>query len=145
MATVTTRPATGRPNARRAERISGLGPVTSALMYLVLTTMALVAAYPFWWMLVAATRRSATILTIPPPILPGSDLMTNYQQLIAQMPFWRAMFNSIYVGVFSTALVLFFCSLGGYGFAKLTFPGRDMLFGLLLATLMIPSVLGIIP
>jgi multiple sugar transport system permease protein len=145
MATVTSTPAVRRRKEQGGERVRGVGPLASAVMYLVLGAMAIVSAYPFWWMIVAATRRSEDILTIPPPFLPGTDLVTNYQEMMAQLPFWRAMFNSVYVGVFSTVLTLFFCSLAGYGFAKFKFPGRERLFGLMLATMMIPGVLGIIP
>jgi multiple sugar transport system permease protein len=96
-------------------------------------------------MVVASTRSSATILNIPPPLTPGDALRANYDALMQQVPFWRAMGNSIFVSSVSTALVLFFCSLGGYAFAKFTFPGRNTLFALMLATMMIPNILGIIP
>ena len=130
---------------RGREHIGGVDRFTMAIMYAVLTLMAVVAAFPFWWMIVAATRRSDTILTVPPPLWPGDALRINYDELTASLPFWRAAANSLFVGAVSTALVLFFCSLGGYAFAKFRFPGRDKLFGLMLATMMIPGILGIIP
>lgn len=135
------------PKLRRRgrENVGGLDRFTMAVMYAVLTLMAVAAAFPFWWMIVAATRRSDTILTVPPPLLPGGALRVNYEELVGSLPFWRAAANSLFVGVVTTGLVLFFCSLGGYAFAKFRFPGRDKLFGLMLATMMIPNILGIIP
>jgi len=119
--------------------------INSAIMYFLLTLLALLSVYPFWWMIVASTRRSATILTAPPPLLPGNSLVLNYEELVRQLPYWRNTINSMGVAGIHTILVLFFCSLGGYAFAKFRFPGRDKLFAIMLATMMIPSVLGIIP
>jgi ABC-type glycerol-3-phosphate transport system permease component len=115
------------------------------LLYGGLTAVAIIAVFPFWWMIVASTRRSATILDVPPPMWPGDALMQNYEQLISSLPYWRNLFNSVFIGATHTILVLFFCSLGGYAFAKFSFPGRDKLFASMLATMMIPSVLGVIP
>ncbi len=145
MATATSRPERVRSRRRSSEREHGFGLLSSIFMYLVLTIVALLAVFPFYWMIIASTRRSATILTLPPPLLPGDALMTNYNELLAGLPFWRAMFNSLFVAGVTTVLVLFFCSLAGYAFAKFTFPGRDRLFALMLATMMIPPILGIIP
>lgn len=145
MATVTSRPERVRSRLRGAERERGFGLVSSILMYTVLTIVALLTIFPFYWMIIASTHRSATILTIPPPMLPGDSLLVNYNELLAGLPFFRSMFNSVFVGLVTTVLVLFFCSLGGYAFAKFRFPGRDKLFAFMLATMMIPSILGIIP
>src|SRR5919202_6032403 len=145
MATITSQPVARQRKARGGEREQRLGLVGGIVPYGVLPAMALISVFPFWWMIVASTRRSETILTIPPPLLPGSNLMTNYNDLFAQISFWRAMFNSVFVGGVGTVLVLFFCSLGGYVFSKFQFPGKNKLFGLMLATMMIPGILGIIP
>lgn len=119
--------------------------VQKSVLYGALTAVAIVAVFPFWWMIVASTRQSDTILTVPPPLWPGSAFWANYDQLFSQLPYWRNMFNSVFIGATHTLLALFFCSLGGYAFAKFTFPGRDKLFAFMLATLMIPTVLGVIP
>jgi len=134
-----------RLDTRDRGRVGGTDRFAMLVMYVLLTATALVAAFPFWWMIVAATRRSDTILTVPPPLLPGGALGTNYRELTDSLPFFRAAANSVFVAGISTLLVLFFCSLGGYAFAKFRFPGRDKLFALMLATMMIPGILGIIP
>lgn len=117
----------------------------SVVLYAGLVAAAILAVFPFWWMVVASTRRSATILNVPPPMWPGDAVMQNYEELIASIPYWRTLFNSIFIGASHTVLVLFFCSLGGYAFAKFQFPGRDKLFTFMLATMMVPTVLGVIP
>jgi ABC-type glycerol-3-phosphate transport system permease component len=99
-------------------------------------------------MLVTSTYRTVDILKIPPPIFFGGSWMQNYNELLSQgsLPyFWTAVFNSLSIASLHTIAVLFFCSLAGYGFAKFRFPGRDVLFAFLIATLMVPGALGLIP
>jgi multiple sugar transport system permease protein len=135
--------------ARRAARSGGrdqlMGPVGMALLYTVLIGGALLTAFPFYYMLVTATHRSTTILRLPPPLWFGDALVQNYNELLANLPFWNSLFNSFAIAAIHTILVLFFCSLGGYGFAKFRFPGRNGLFAFLLATLMVPGAIGLIP
>jgi ABC-type glycerol-3-phosphate transport system permease component len=115
------------------------------LLYAMLIGLALLTAFPFYYMLVTSTHRSATILRIPPPLWFGDALVQNYTDLISALPFWNAFANSTAIAAIHTVLVLFFCSLAGYAFAKYRFPGREGLFAFLLATLMVPGVIGLIP
>src|SRR5690606_4537005 len=69
----------------------------------------------------------------------------NYQNMLTVIPFWRNFANSVLVAGIHTVLALLFCSMGGFAFAMYRFPGRDRLFGLMLATMMIPWMAGIIP
>ncbi len=136
-------PAKQRKASNERDRLAS--PLVMTLLYGFLGFLALLAAFPFYYMLVTSTHRTAEILSIPPPMWFGSSLMINYQDLIAALPFWNALINSIAISTIFTVLVLFFCSLGGYGFAKYAFPGREGLFAFLLATLMVPGVIGLIP
>jgi ABC-type glycerol-3-phosphate transport system permease component len=145
MATTTPQTISARPRARSSQRDRLAGPVGTALMYGLLIVLALLTAFPFYYMLVTSTHRTSDILSIPPPLWFGSALVQNYNELIDALPFWNALWNSVAIATIHTALVLFFCSLGGYGFAKFTFPGREPLFAFLLATLMVPGVIGLIP
>jgi ABC-type glycerol-3-phosphate transport system permease component len=121
------------------------GPVGMFVIYAILTTLFVVMAFPFYYMLVTSTHRTSDILTIPPPMWFGEALMWNYNDLLAALPFWRSLFNSFAIAAIHTVLVLFFCSLAGYAFAKYRFPGREGLFAFLLATLMVPGVIGLVP
>src|SRR5262245_6684817 len=107
--------------------------------------LALVVLVPFYWMLIGSTRATADLMAYPPYLTPGSQLVQNVEGLFATVPVVRAFFNSLFVSTTHTVLVLFFCSLGGFGFAKYEFPGRNKLFLLLLATMMIPGAIAIIP
>ena len=123
-------------------------PLVMALMYVLLTLVAILAAFPFYYMLVTSTYRTVDILVIPPPIWFGNSWGQNYAQLLSKdgLPyFWTAVFNSLAIASLHTIGVLFFCSLAGYGFGKFRFPGRDVLFAFLIATLMVPGALALIP
>jgi len=135
--------AESRPRFSQRDRLAG--PLGMIAIYALLIALALVTAFPFYYMLVASTLRTTDILTIPPPVWFGSALIQNYTDLLNALPFWNALFNSFAIATIHTVLVLFFCSLGGYGFAKFVFPGRNGLFAFLLATLMVPGSIGIIP
>jgi multiple sugar transport system permease protein len=102
---------------------------------------ALVMLAPFYFMFVFVT-----ILSVPPPLWFGSALLDNLRELVAERPhFWRSTGLSLWIAGASTALNLFLCSLGGFGFAMYAFPGRDKLFAALMATLLLPAFVGMIP
>lgn len=114
-------------------------------LYLPLLIWTVVTIYPFWYMMVLATRSLSEIFAFPPPMWFGRALAENYRILLERLPFWRNVWNSVYIAVMATVTTLFFCSLGGYGFAVYEFKGKKVLFNIMLATIMIPALLGIIP
>lgn len=115
------------------------------LLYTVLLIGVLATLFPFFYMIVLATRGRTEIFSYPPPLWFGDSFGENYNQLMASLPFYRNILNSLFVSTMATVLTLFFCALGGYGFAKYDFKGKDKLFFLMLATMMIPMLLGVIP
>jgi ABC-type glycerol-3-phosphate transport system permease component len=145
MATTTQGGLSVKSKSRSNARDRLMGPVGMFILYAVLISGALISSFPFYYTLVTSTHRTAAILKIPPPLWFGNDLITNYNDLLNALPFWNSLFNSFAISSVSTVLTLFFCSLAGYGFAKFRFPGRDGMFAFLLATLMVPGVIGLIP
>jgi multiple sugar transport system permease protein len=115
------------------------------LFYIILLSGAFLSAFPFYWMLVLGTQSTMEIFHWPPMLLPGTQLVPNYHTMLSIIPFWRNLFNSTFVAATHTALVLLLSSMAGYAFAMYRFPGRNLLFAFLLATLMIPWLAGIIP
>lgn len=115
------------------------------LLYIVLLVGVVATIFPFFYMIVLATRGRAEIFNYPPPLWFGDGFVENYQMLMESLPFYRNILNSLFVSTSATLLTLFFCALGGYGFAKYEFKGKDKLFFLMLATMMIPMLLGVIP
>lgn len=114
-------------------------------LYVFLITGALLSLFPFWWMFVIATSPTHVINQLPPALLPGDQLVQNFQNVLANIDFFRALLNSVIVSVTVTLSVLFLCSLAGFAFAKLRFKGKNVLFVFILITMMIPTQLGLIP
>lgn len=121
-------------------------PVKSLVVYPLLALTGLVTLAPFYWEFMLATHTTSQIADTPPPFWVGAALLRNYQTLMEYAPyFWRSMLNSGILAVGSTSVTIFFSALGGYAFARYTFPFKEQLFWLLLLTMLIPGQLGLIP
>ncbi|KIL50968.1 carbohydrate ABC transporter permease [Jeotgalibacillus campisalis] len=119
--------------------------ISKISLYAVLVIGALLSIFPFYWMFVMATNHNSVINSVPPAYLPGPELVTNFQNVLSNIDFFGAIGNSLIVATISTIGVLFLCSLAGFAFAKYHFKGKNLLFGLLLITMMVPPQLGLIP
>lgn len=106
---------------------------------------ALIMLAPFYFMFVFATHSRTEIFSLPPPLFFGSDLLANLHILTGRLPFWRNLGWSLYVALASTALTLLFCSMAGYAFALFEFRFKKALFGLVMATMLLPSFMNMIP
>ncbi|WP_351227448.1 carbohydrate ABC transporter permease [Streptomyces sp. NPDC002133] len=103
------------------------------------------SVFPFYLAVVMATRTTSEIFSYPPKLLPGSHFGENVRNLLDNVDFFGSMLNSLIVAVSVTVLVLFFDSLAAFVFAKFEFPGRKVLFGLMMAIFMLPAQLAAIP
>ena len=112
---------------------------------LFLTLGGLVMLAPFYFMFVFSTHLRGDIFRVPPPGWFGPHFLDNIGILMAKIPFWQNLGWSLYVGFLSTALTLLFCSMAGFAFAIYEFRFKKSLFGLVMATMLIPAFLGMIP
>lgn len=115
------------------------------VIYTILIVAFIATLTPFAWMAVSSFKTQEAIFTFPPRWIPQNPTLDAYTQLFRKTVFPIYLRNSIVVTVSVTILVLFLSSLAGYAFAKLKFPGRERLFVLLLATMMVPAQVTIIP
>jgi multiple sugar transport system permease protein len=119
------------------------------VIYCSLIGVVIITFFPFWYMVVLSTKNQSQIFSFPPPMLFSADIFENvtgnYTRIMAQIPFWRNLWNSFYISSMSVLLTLFLCSLSGYGFALFEFKGKNVLFAIMIATLMIPQIVNIIP
>lgn len=113
--------------------------------YVALTIGALLLLFPYYWLAVMASNETAAIYTSPPTLTFGGELFANIGEVFSRIDFFGSMLNTLIVAVVTTLLVLFFDSLAAFTFAKYTFPGSRVLFGLLLATFVVPTQLTAIP
>lgn len=119
--------------------------ISSIIVRGVLLLGVLFSAFPFYWMIVTASRTTSEIYSIPPKFTLGNDLLNNITTVFETTNFFQSFLNTLFIAVVSTMLILFFDSLAGYTFAKLKFKGSNVLFVMLLSTMMIPGLLNIIP
>ena len=131
------------PRRRRGSGIFGSRP--GFLTYGLLLAFFVGSAYPLWWSFVVGSRDTTALTSTWPPLLPGGRFWINVGEVFATVPFWQALGNSILVSSVITFSVLTFSTLAGYAFAKLRFRGRDGLMVFVIATLAVPTQLGIIP
>lgn len=118
---------------------------SNLLLHGVLLLGAAVSMFPFYWMIVMATNSTSDIYKSPPKLTFGSQLGTNIQNVLSSIDFFGSMFNTIIVAVSTTFLVLFFDSMAAFTFAKFAFPGRQVLFAILIGTFFLPVGLAAIP
>ncbi|WP_296138752.1 carbohydrate ABC transporter permease [uncultured Tessaracoccus sp.] len=105
----------------------------------------LVSLFPLYWMFVLSTRPSSVIYQFPPVITPGDRLGENLTTITEKVNIWGAMGNTFVVAASVTFLVLLIASLAAFTFAKFEFPGRRALFGIVMATFLLPAQLATIP
>jgi len=113
--------------------------------HLVILPIALIMVLPLVWMLVTSLQTLNETRHYPPALLPSSPQFGNYTEVLRDAPFGRWFANTLIVTVASVLGNLLFCSLAGYAFARIKFFGREVVFILVLATLMIPFQVVIIP
>ncbi len=116
-----------------------------ALLYAVVIASALTMVVPMLWMLSTSLKQPGGILSMPPKLLPNPVDWRNYARVFEQQPFGRFFLNSVSISAWSTLGMLFSCSLGGFTFARLRFPGKNAIFSILLATMMIPGAVLLVP
>lgn len=113
--------------------------------YVLLGACAVVMIGPFVWMLLASLKTDADIRAVPPTFIPDPITGANYERVVDAFPFWRFTFNSIGIALASTSLQLVTASTAAYVFARIEFRGRNLLFGVYLATMMIPLQVVVVP
>src|SRR5690625_2925748 len=119
--------------------------ISKLFIYAILVVASILSIFPLYWMFVAATNRNSVINSVPPAIIPGKELVSNFTNVLNTIDFFGAMANSLIVSSMITLGVLLLCSIAGFAFAKLQFKGKNILFILVLVTMMIPPQLGLIP
>jgi ABC-type glycerol-3-phosphate transport system permease component len=119
--------------------------LTDALMYGLLIAVSAFMIIPFIWMVSTSLKPADEIFAIPPIIISPNSSLKAYAYLQEQYNILGIVKNTFVIAFSATILRLFFCALGGYGFAKFKFPGQGALFAFLLGTMVIPSVVTLVP
>lgn len=135
-----------RKNASRAKARRGFTDRRAGFwIYGLLTAFLLGSIFPLYWSFLVASRDTSILTEKVPPLVPGGNFFANASRVFDSVAFWKALLNSVVVGGVVTFTTVFFSTLAGFAFAKLRFRGRNGLFLFVVATLAVPTQLGIIP
>jgi cellobiose transport system permease protein len=131
--------------ARGGAKYRRSGPLT----YLFLLVLVAFSVFPLYWSFVVASHDNSALGAYPPVLTPGGNFRDNVDRLfnagIVNVDFAKALVNSAIVAGIVTVAVVFFSALAGFAFAKLPFRGSKLLFVVVIATLIVPVQLGVIP
>lgn len=134
------------PAPRPPDPADGGGQVGSSPWSYIILTLGLVGMVgPFLWMLLGSLKPAADFLRNPPTFLPSATTLDNYGRLFEQLDFPRFFFNSAVISLAVTVGTLVFCPMLGYALAKLRWHGKGLIMALVLATLMVPAGITLIP
>ncbi|MDD2893614.1 MAG: carbohydrate ABC transporter permease, partial [Halothiobacillaceae bacterium] len=115
------------------------------LFHFALIVLALLTLAPFVWMLAASFMPTGEASAIPPRLWPSAPTLDHYRDLFTRMDMGRYAFNSALIALLATVLATMINAMAGYAFAKLHFAGREALFRSLLAAMVIPAQVAMLP
>ena len=119
--------------------------MTTFLTYLALILGSIIMVFPFVWMILTSSKTIPESLAIPPTIFPKELILENFKDAMASLPFLRLYWNTALMILFRVLCAIVFSSMAGYAFAKLNFKGKNLLFGIVLVQMSLPSQIFIIP
>ena len=119
--------------------------INKFITYFFLVLGAVIMIFPFVWMILTSSKTVPESMQIPPTILPKQFTLDNFSDAIASLPFANLYINTILMVFFRVVCAVLFSSMAGYAFAKLKFRGKNLLFGIVLVQMSLPSQIFIIP
>jgi multiple sugar transport system permease protein len=122
-----------------------LSPRAKLILYGLLCVLAIPFVFPTWWMVTSSMKPISDIFAFPPSLIPTTYDFSSYSDVFRLQPFARQYFNSAYIAAIVTVGTMLIASFSGYAFARIRFPGHNVLFLVVLTGLLIPSEVTIVP
>ena len=119
--------------------------IQSLTKHTTLVLLGILFATPFVWLVSTSLKPASQIFVVPPQWIPRPLMWSNYPEALTYIPFFRYMGNTFYIAIFNVVALTISSSFIAYGFARIPWPGRGIVFGILLSTLMIPYAVTLIP
>lgn len=113
--------------------------------YVVAISLAIIAMIPFAWMISTSFKSRGALMAIPIEWIPENPTWAAYEKVFSKFPFAKTIINSLFISVSYTAITLLSAAMAAFAFAKIRFPGNDLIFKCYLATMMIPTQVTMIP
>jgi putative chitobiose transport system permease protein len=135
------------PNLRKKTSVVRLKAIGNKILtYAILLAVTAIMLGPFLWLLSTALKSGdENIFQYPPDLIPNHFTLSNFSAAMESFPFWTYLFNSVVVAVLAVAFNIVFCSMAAYPLARMQFKGKNIIFILILSTMMIPFQLLMIP
>jgi multiple sugar transport system permease protein len=137
------RGALGRPGPSSANAVTARrrrrGGSEYVVAHIVLGAGAIIMAFPFLWQVIMSLSTNEQVQSVTPVFWPGELQWSNYAEVFERLPFFQQFGNSVLITVIRTVAQLVLCTMAGYAFARLRFPGRGVLLAVVLSILMVPS------
>ena len=121
------------------------GRIARVITHVCVVIGVLLSVFPFYWLVVMSTSTTAEIFGFPPKLTPGTSFVENVTNVLTSVDLLQALMNTLIVSASCAVLVMFFDSLAAFAFAKYDFPGKKVLFILLIATMLVPGSLSLVP
>ena len=139
--------ASGRKSTRRAisPHYGARSLVAKIVVHLCVLIGVVLSIFPFYWLVVMSTSTTAEIFGYPPKLTFGDSFVENVRNVVQSVDMLQALTNTVIVSGACALLVMFFDSLAAFAFAKFDFPGKNVLFVLLIATMLVPGSLSLVP
>ena len=115
------------------------------ITYFFLILGSIIMIFPFVWMILTSSKTVPESMQIPPTIFPAKLMLDNFKDAVASLPFGKLYINTALMVFFRVVCAIFFSSMAGYAFAKLRFRFKNLLFGIVLVQMSLPSQIFIIP
>jgi len=122
-----------------------LSPRVKVALYGLMCVLLIPFVFPTWWMVTSSVKPISDIFAFPPDLWPRRFDWTTYQKVFELQPFAQQYWNSAYIAAVVTLGTMVFSSMAGYAFARIKFPGANLLFTIVLLGLLIPSEVTIVP
>lgn len=132
-----------RTRHRFSARLSRIG--VELLHYGVLIALGIVFGFPFYWLVTTSLKVDTQLFVVPPILFPDPINWRNYPRMFEFLPFHRFIINTVLITALTMGGILFSCPLAAYSFARLRWPGRNIAFLSILATMMLPDQVTLIP
>lgn len=130
---------------RRAQSMRSRHAIRNTAIYFVLTLVCVVLLFPFFYMVSTSLKAPEDMFAYPPKLIPDPITWSNYPEAVQLFPFFVYMRNSVIVTAVATFGTVLSASLVAFGFARRRFPEREVLFGIMLSTMMLPGIITLIP
>lgn len=118
--------------------------VRSLLLYSLMTFIAFLMVFPFLWLVSTSFKTASNVYQFPPQLIPNPATLNNYINVTKAVPIWSYLKNTVIITAMGVGLNVIFSTLAAYPLARMRFPGRDLIFGALVSTMIIPNGAGMI-